>query len=333
MREHPNPDPEHPKPDRQDGRHRLVVDHVTKRYGGETVLEDLSFVVEPGRITGFLGPNGSGKSTTMKVLLDLASADEGAATIGSLRYRDLPDPSGTVGVVLEPNAFHPGRSGRNHLRILAKAAGQSLDRVDETLRTVGLGAAAARRRVGAYSLGMKQRLSLAGALLTDPPVLVLDEPANGLDPQGIHELRDLLRARAARGHTILVSSHLLTEVEHLVDDVVVIDEGRLVTTGTIADLTNRSARVRTPSAERLAAQLTAIGGRVEPGGQDVLLVAGLDLDVIGDTANAAGIAIHELRPDAGSLEDVFLALTNPTTPQTTQATTPATATTEEGLVA
>ncbi len=328
-----NPDPGGARAsDRRGADHRLVIDHVTKRYGTETVLDDLSFVVEPGRITGFLGPNGSGKSTTMKVLLDLAAADGGAATIGSCRYRDLPDPAGTVGVVLEPNAFHPGRSGRNHLRILAQAAGQPAARVDETLGAVGLGPAAARRRVGAYSLGMKQRLSLAGALLSDPPVLVLDEPANGLDPQGIHELRDLLRARAARGHTILVSSHLLTEVEHLVDDVVVIDGGRLVTTGTIADLTNSSARVRTPSPDRLAARLAAIGGRVEPGGPDALLVAGLDLDVIGDTANDAGIAIHELRPDAGSLEDVFLALTNPATPST--PTTSSTATpTEEDLVA
>lgn len=297
----------------QPDNHRLVVDHVTKRYGGHAVLDDLSFVVEPGRITGFLGPNGSGKSTTMKILLDLAAADGGTATIGPCRYRDLPDPAGTVGVVLEPNAFHPGRSGRNHLRILAEACGQPVGRVDETLAVVGLGPDAARRRVGTYSLGMKQRLSLAGALLTDPPVLVLDEPANGLDPQGIHELRDLLRARAARGHTILVSSHLLTEVEHLVDDVVVIDEGRLVTTGTIADLTNSSARVRTPDPARLASELTVLGGRVEGAGPDALLVAGLDLAVIGEAALAAGIALHELRPDAGSLEDVFLALTNPTT--------------------
>lgn len=318
----------HRDPDQHPDDHRLVVDHVTKRYGDETVLDDLSFVVEPGRITGFLGPNGSGKSTTMKVLLDLAAADGGTATIGSRRYRDLSDPAGTVGVVLEPNAFHPGRTGRNHLRILAKAAGQPADRVDQTLVSVGLGTAAARRRVGAYSLGMKQRLSLAGALLADPPVLVLDEPANGLDPQGIHELRELLRARAARGHTILVSSHLLTEVEHLVDDVVVIDGGRLVTTGTIADLTNSSARVRTPSPDRLATRLAAIGGRIERAGPETLLVAGLDLDVIGDTANAAGIPIHELRSDAGSLEDVFLAMTNPTT----TATSPATPT-EEDLVA
>ncbi len=289
--------------------HRLVVEHVTKRYGARAVVDDLSFTVEPGRITGFLGPNGSGKSTTMKVLLGLAAADHGVATIGGAPYRDLPDPAGTVGVVIEPNAFHPGRTGRNHLRILAEATGVTLERVDETLTLVGLDAQAARRRVGTYSLGMKQRLSLAAALLTDPPVLVLDEPANGLDPQGIRELRDLLRDRAALGHTVLVSSHLLTEVQHLVDDVVVIDQGRLVTSGTVAELTEGSALVRTPDPERLAERLTAAGGRIEPAGADTLLVTGLELGVIGDTALAAGVSVHELSPRAGSLEDVFFALT------------------------
>ncbi len=315
------PAPEHPTrtPSGRDeparpapGEHRIVIEGLTKSYGDHRVVDDLSFTVEPGRITGFLGPNGSGKSTTMKVLLDLARADHGRSTIGGRRYRDLPDPAGTVGVVLEPNAFHPGRSGRNHLRILADATDQSPERVDETLAAVGLDPRAARRRVGTYSLGMKQRLSLAGALLTDPPVLILDEPANGLDPQGIRELRDLLRARAARGHTVLVSSHLLTEVEHLVDDVVVIDHGRLVTTGTIADLTRGSARVRTPGALQLAELVTASGGRVETVAPDTLLVSGVDLDLIGDTALAAGIAIHELSAHAGSLEDVFFALTTPT---------------------
>ena len=292
--------------------HRLVIDNVTKRYGDHCVVDDLSFTVEPGRVTGFLGPNGSGKSTTMKILLDLAAADAGSATIGGLRYRDLPDPAATVGVVLEPNAFHPGRSGHNHLRILAQASGQPAARIDEALATAGLDRRAARRRVGTYSLGMKQRLSLAGALLTEPPVLVLDEPANGLDPQGIHELRDLLRGRAAQGHTVLVSSHLLSEVQHLVDDVVVIDQGRLVATGTVAELTRSSARVRTPCPGQLAERLTAAGAQVEPAGTDALAVTGLDLDQIGDTAHSSGIALHELSPTAGSLEDVFLALTTPT---------------------
>lgn len=293
--------------------HRLVIENITKTYDGSAVVDDLSFSVEPGRITGFLGPNGSGKSTTMKILLDLAAADGGVATIGGRRYRDLPDPAGTVGVVLEPNAFHPGRTGRNHLRVLAQATDRPLRTVDETLAAVGLDPKAARRRVGTYSLGMKQRLSLAGALLTDPPVLVLDEPANGLDPEGIRELRDLLRKRASRGHTILVSSHLLAEVEHLVDDVVVINGGRLVTTGTVADLTRGSARVRTPEPGRLAAVMSTLGARVETVEPDTLVVAGLDLAQIGDLAHSAGIALHELSAEAGSLEDVFFALTTQTT--------------------
>ncbi|MEZ5372896.1 MAG: ATP-binding cassette domain-containing protein [Microthrixaceae bacterium] len=300
-------------------KHPLIVEGLTKRYGRRTVVDGLTFRVEPGRITGFLGPNGSGKSTTMKVLLDLAAADHGTATIGGCRYRDLPDPAGTVGVVLEPNAFHPGRSGRNHLRIIAQATGQPTARVDETLATAGLDPEPARRRVGTYSLGMKQRLSLAAALLGDPPVLVLDEPANGLDPQGIRDLRDLLRARAARGHTVLVSSHLLAEVQHLVDDVVVINQGRLVTSGTIEDLTGSTAQVRTPSPGRLADLLGAAGATVRNSGADALVVTGLRLDQIGDTAHAAGVAIHELSPHADSLEDVFLAITTPTPQEGTQS--------------
>ncbi len=189
--------------------HALVVDHVTKRYGGHTVVDDLSFTVPPGRVTGFLGPNGSGKSTTMKIMLDLASADRGRASIGGHRYRELPDPARTVGAIIESDAFHPGRSGRNHLRILADATGIARGRVDEILEQVGL-ADAADRRAGAYSLGMRQRLGLAAALLGEPPVLVLDEPGNGLDPQGIRTLRDLLRAHAANGgHRLRVESPAL----------------------------------------------------------------------------------------------------------------------------
>src|SRR3954463_1693496 len=209
---------------------RLGIAHLPKPYGKNVVVDDLSFTAEPGRVTGFLGPNGSGKSTTMKILLDLASADAGTATIGGHRYRTLADPARTIGVVLEPNAFHPARTGRNHLLVLADATGISQRRVDETLDLVGLGHAATRP-VGGYSLGMRQRLSLAAALLGDPPVLVLDEPGNGLDPQGIRSLRDLLRARADEGATVFLSSHLLSEVEHLADDLVVVNEGRLVTTG------------------------------------------------------------------------------------------------------
>ncbi|MCB0955875.1 MAG: ATP-binding cassette domain-containing protein [Ilumatobacter sp.] len=289
--------------------YRIVVDGVTKRYERRNVVDQLSFAVEPGRVTGFLGPNGSGKSTTMKVLVDLARADQGTATIGGCRYRDLPDPAGTVGVVLEPNAFHPGRSGRNHLRILASAAGLPSNRADQVLAAVGLDPDAAQRRVGTYSLGMKQRLSLAAALLADPPVLVLDEPANGLDPHGIRELRDVLRARAALGHTVLVSSHLLAEAEHLVDDVVVIHRGQLVAAGAVSDLTRASALVRTPSPQRLAEHLRAAGADVQPDGGGGLVVTGAGLDLIGDTALAAGVAVHELTGGTRTLEDVFMSLT------------------------
>jgi ABC-2 type transport system ATP-binding protein len=287
----------------------LEVDGVTKRYGRSTVVDDLSFTVEPGRVTGFLGPNGSGKSTTMKILLGLASADEGRATIGGCAYRELDDPMGTVGVILEPNAFHPGRTGRNHLRIVADAAGIPHARVEELLDEVGLSGGAAEKRVGAYSLGMRQRLSLAAALLGDPPVLVLDEPANGLDPQGIHALRDLLRARAANGDTVLVSSHLLAEIELLADDLVVIDRGRLVTSGAMADLRQTACLVRTPDAEDLESELIAAGGAVDRGDDDTLIVRGLALDEIGRRAFDRRIVLHELSPRAGSLEELFLGWT------------------------
>jgi ABC-2 type transport system ATP-binding protein len=284
--------------------HALTFDRVTKRYGHKTVVSDLSFTVEPGRVTGFLGPNGAGKSTTMKVLLDLATADSGSATIGGSLYRDLKDPSRVVGVILE-HAYHPARSGRNHLRILADASGVPLSRVDEMLELVGL-ADAADRHAGAYSLGMRQRLGLAAALLRDPPVLVLDEPGNGLDPQGIRDLRDLLRARAATGGTVFVSSHLLSEVEHLADELVVMNQGRLVTSGALADLQQSAASVRTPTPEPLVRLLEQAGGSVRVREDGALVVRGLEIAEIGDRACAAGIALHELAGQAGSLEDLFL---------------------------
>jgi ABC-2 type transport system ATP-binding protein len=283
----------------------LEIEHATKRYGRDTVVDDLTFTVAAGRVTGFLGPNGAGKSTTMKVLLDLASADSGHATIAGTRYRDLKDPARTVGVVLEPNAFHPGRSGRNHLRILADGAGIAPERIDELLEMVDL-SRPADRHVGGYSLGMRQRLGIAAALLGDPPVLVLDEPGNGLDPQGIRWLRDLLRARAAAGGTIFVSSHLLAEVEHLADEVVVINRGHLVATGTLATLQQAGTSARTPEPERLTALLRGVGGAVHTGTDGELVVRGLGTAEIGDRACAAGIALHELTPQAGSLEELFL---------------------------
>ncbi len=287
-----------------DGR-LLEVEHVTKRYGNNTVVEDLSFSVPPGRVTGFLGPNGSGKSTTMKVMLDLAAADAGRCTIGGVRYRDLPDPAGTVGVILESDAFHPGRSGRNHLRILADAIGAPLSRVDEMLEQVGL-TDAANRRAGAYSLGMRQRLGLAAALLGQPDVLILDEPGNGLDPQGTRTLRDLLRAHAASGGTVLVSSHILAEVEHLVDDVIVINNGRLITHGVLADLQQAASLVRTREPDRLAAVLESAGATTKPLATNALVVRGMPIVEIGDRAFTNGIALHELSQHAGSLEELFL---------------------------
>ncbi len=288
--------------------YRLEISHLTKRYGRETVVDDLSFAVEPGRVTGFLGPNGAGKSTAMKILLDLAKGTRGRATIDGKRYRDLDDPARTVGVVLEPNAFHPGRSARNHLRVLADGGGFPPVRVEEMLEAVGL-AKVAHRRVGAFSLGMRQRLSLAAALLGDPPVVVLDEPGNGLDPQGIRWLRDLLRARADAGGTVFVSSHLLAEVEHLADDVVVINRGRLVTTGALTDLQHAGTTVRTPDPAALTRALAGTGAEIRPGADGELVVRGMKIDEIGDRSLAARIALHELSPQAGSLEDLFLGWT------------------------
>jgi ABC-2 type transport system ATP-binding protein len=285
--------------------HPLVVEHLTKRYGDQTVVDDLSFTVEPGRVTGFLGPNGSGKSTTMKMMLDLARADRGRATIGGRRYREMANPSHTVGAMIESDAFHPGRSGRNHLRILADATGIPLQRVDEVLAEVGL-ADAARRRAGAYSLGMRQRLGLAAALLGRPPVLILDEPGNGLDPEGIRTLRDRLRAQAAAGGTVFVSSHLLDEVEHLADDVIVINHGRLVTQGALAELQQAASLVRTCDPARFAVVLERAGAAIEMHDSHSLIVRDMSIEEIGERAFSAGIALHELSPRAGSLEELFL---------------------------
>jgi len=283
----------------------LEIEHLTKRYGHEVVVDDLTFTVPPGRVTCFLGPNGAGKSTTMKILLDLAKADHGHGTIGGRRYREMQDPSRSVGVVLEPNAFHPGRSGRHHLRILTDGAGIPAGRIDQVLNMVEL-THAADRHVGGYSLGMRQRLGLAAALLGDPPVLVLDEPGNGLDPQGIRWLRDLLRERAAAGGTVFVSSHLLAEVEHLANEVVVLSHGQLVVAGALATLQQGGTSVRTPEPGRLTHLLKSAGATVHTGNDGDLVVRGVQIAEIGNRACAAGIALHELIPQAGSLEELFL---------------------------
>jgi ABC-2 type transport system ATP-binding protein len=282
---------------------------LTKRFGKTVAVDDLSFAVERGRITGFLGPNGAGKTTTLRVLLGLVEPTKGTATIMGRRYRSLDQPAGRVGSVLEATGFHPTRSGRNHLRVLAAATGVPTSRVDEVLALVKL-EQWGRRKVKTYSLGMRQRLSLASALLGDPDVLVLDEPANGLDPEGIRWLRDLLRSLSAQGHTILISSHVLAEIAQTVDDVAIIQKGRLVAHGTLEELTARGAgivRVRTPTAERLRDLLTEAGLRTSIEEPDRLAVEGMP-ERVGEIAAENGVVLHELRTDA-TLEKVFLELT------------------------
>ncbi|MHB1165385.1 MAG: ATP-binding cassette domain-containing protein [Candidatus Nanopelagicales bacterium] len=291
----------------------LHVAGLTKRFGSVTAVKDLSFEVSPGRVTGFLGPNGSGKTTTLRCLLGLVTPTSGSARIGAASYRALPDPAGTVGAALEASGFHPARSARNHLRVIAASAGLDGRRVDASLETVGL-AAAAGRKVGGFSLGMRQRLALAAALLGDPGALLLDEPANGLDPEGIAWLRTFLRALAAEGRTVLVSSHVLSEVRQTVDDVVIISRGELVHAGTLADL-ERSATshttVRSPAAEALAAALRESAPHVgiDAAGEGALSVLGLSPAEVGHVAFAHGIEVHELTSTAGDLERVFLELT------------------------
>jgi ABC-2 type transport system ATP-binding protein len=290
----------------------IAVEHLTKRFGTITAVDDLSFRVRPGSVTGFLGPNGAGKTTTLRVLLGLAQADSGRALIHGQLYRKLGYPAATVGAALERSGFHPGRSGRSHLRWIAAAVGLPRRRVDEVLELVGM-TDAAHRRVGGYSMGMRQRLALAAALLGDPEVLVLDEPANGLDPQGIRWLREFLRNQAAEGRTVLVSSHVLAEVAQTVDDVVVIDRGRLVDAGPVADVTRHvdaGVRVRSPEAAALAEALERFGGRVERVDGEELQVQGMTAAQVGDVALERRVALHALVEERASLEDVFLRLTS-----------------------
>ncbi len=243
----------------------IEIQSLTKRFGGTTAVDDLSFRVEPGVVTGFLGPNGAGKTTTLRTLVGLVQPTSGSATFDGKRYVELEKPLHTVGTALEAASFHPGRTGRDHLRVVGAAASIPTARVDEVLAWVGL-ADAATRRVGGYSLGMRQRLGLAFALLGDPGVLVLDEPINGLDPEGIRWMRSFLRDLAAQGRTVLVSSHLLSEVQQTVDRLVIISHGRLVYEGTLDGLeSGATARVHVDAADRdaLARALTAAGGQVE----------------------------------------------------------------------
>ena len=292
----------------------LEVQSLTKRFGRSvTAVQDLSFTVQPGRVTGFLGPNGSGKTTTLRCLLGLVRPSQGRALIDGSAYADLSMPMHTIGAALEASGFHPGRTGRNHLRVVAAANALPVGRVDDVLEVVGL-TDAGRRRVVEYSLGMRQRLALATALLADPGTLILDEPANGLDPEGIAWLRGYLRERAAQGSTVLVSSHVLAEVQQTVDDVVIINHGVLVHAGPLADLgaTGRVV-VRTPTADRLAQALaTADGvGAVERTEGDTVSVSGLTMEQVGHIAFTIGCELHELTSEPDALERVFLELTGP----------------------
>jgi ABC-2 type transport system ATP-binding protein len=288
----------------------IELQGVSKAYGDYVAVDDVSFVAQAGRVTGFLGPNGAGKSTSMRIMVGLTPADRGSATIGGLRYADIPNPSRHVGVLLDASAQHAGRTGREVLALSALTMGLPMSRVDEVLALVGLSESESKRRVRNYSLGMRQRLGLGNALMGDPSVLILDEPANGLDPAGIHWMRGLLRNYAERGGTVLLSSHLLHEVEMIADELVLIGRGRIVAQGTKAELLQTAGTfVRAERPEQLAAVLAAANITAFPSGNGGLR-AEVDPIVIGRAAAAAGLALMELGAAEGAgLEEMFLQLT------------------------
>jgi ABC-2 type transport system ATP-binding protein len=289
----------------------IRIQNLTKDFGAVRAVEDLSFDIDDGKVVGFLGPNGSGKTTTLRSLVGLVEPSSGTATIHGVAYAELCDPLRQIGVMLDA-ASHPARSARNHLRVLAVESGLPASRADEMLALVDL-SGAARRRAGGFSLGMTQRLGLAGALLGDPQILVLDEPANGLDPEGIRWLRDFLRGLAAEGRTVLLSSHVLSEVAQTVDEVVVINHGRLIAHSTLAGLSAGAGprvRVRSPQLERLAAVLAARGHETTRDEAGALLVAGTSQEAVGQLAFDHGVVLHEIAAEASNLEDAFFDLTS-----------------------
>ena len=302
----------------------IEVRDLTKRYGEKLAVDNLSFTVEAGRVTGFLGPNGAGKSTTMRLILGLDYPESGTATINGRPYHDLANPLTTVGALLEAKSVHPGRSARNHLLFLAQSQGLPRTRVDEVLDLVGL-REVANQRAGSFSLGMGQRLGIAAALLGNPQVLLLDEPVNGLDPEGVLWIRNLMKQLASEGRTILVSSHLMNEMAVTADYLIVIGRGRLITESTTDEVISRSAdksvRVRTPERDRLTQLITEAGGKVTAGGPprpgdpangngaELLTVTGLEAARIGEIAAAKAVVLHELTPMA-SLEEAFMELTS-----------------------
>jgi len=294
----------------------IEVERLSKRFGPVTAVDDLSFTVRPGRVTGFLGPNGAGKTTTMRIILGLAAPTSGRALVGGRRYDGLIRPLREVGSLLDATALHAGRTAWAHLWSIAQANGITRQRVTEVLGLTGL-ESVARRRVGGFSLGMKQRLGIAAALLGDPPVLMFDEPVNGLDPEGIGWIRGFFRELAADGRTVLVSSHLMSEMAQTADHLVIIGRGRLIADVPTQELIESSARrdvlVRSPRAAELAELIARRGGTVARQDDGALVVTGLDAAAIGDLAAADGIAVHALVPRQASLEDAYLDLTREST--------------------
>jgi ABC-2 type transport system ATP-binding protein len=288
----------------------IVVEGLTKRYGAKTVVDDLSFEILPGQVTGFLGPNGAGKSTTMRCMVELDRADSGTVRVEGSRYRSLQYPGRVVGTLLEARAVHPARTARGHLRMLA-ACGRITDtRVDEVMGMTGLSEAAGRR-VGGFSLGMHQRLGLAAAILGEPTYLMLDEPTNGLDPEGIRWVRDFLKHQAAQGRGVFVSSHLLAELALFVDRLIVIGKGKLIAATTVAELTRQRPKdvyVCTPRGDELTGELRKRGAEVTPADAE-LRVTGMAVEAVGDLAALLGIPLHGLRAESGTLEDAFLEMT------------------------
>jgi ABC-2 type transport system ATP-binding protein len=303
----------------------IKLDHLTKRYGDTLAVDDLDFEVKPGVVTGFLGPNGSGKSTTMRIILGLDHATKGQATVNGTRYANLKDPIREVGALLDAKAVHPGRTARNHLRALAASNQIKKSRVDEVLDFVGI-STVANKKVGTYSLGMSQRLGIAGALMGDPGILLFDEPVNGLDPEGIKWIREFFRTLANEGRTVFVSSHLMSEMAVTADEIIVIGRGRFITSGSVNDLTKNAegtVQVRASDHEKLATVVASNQGVVHEANDEGLTISGLTSDQVGQLAFDAGITIFELTPQRASLEEVFMDLTAGAVEYGSQKTDPA----------
>ncbi|WP_294978101.1 ABC transporter ATP-binding protein [uncultured Microbacterium sp.] len=290
----------------------IVAENLTKRYGSTTAVDDVSFAVRPGQVTGFLGPNGAGKSTTMRMIVGLDAPSSGSVSVGGHRYARSRSPLTEVGVLLDAKAVHTGRSARGHLRAMAATHGIPNSRVDEVIALTGLEAVAGKR-AGKFSLGMGQRLGIAAALLGDPQTLILDEPVNGLDPEGVRWVRQLVRHLAGEGRTVLLSSHLMSEMSQTADHVIVLGRGRVLADAPLPELvrawTRNEVLVRTPRAADLVGVLASPDVTVTDAGDGSLLVAGVSARVIGDLAADRGIPLHELTPRTGSLEEAYMALT------------------------